>query len=221
MELFCYSSKIDQRFWSDNNINIDSESVIADGVKIGRNVSITNSRICEGVVIDGNSRISNSVVDANVRIDNSCIDGAEIAEGVSVGPYARIRQGTSVGRGSRIGNFVEIKNASLGSDCKIAHLAYVGDAHIGDNCNIGCGVIFCNYDGECKRCTVVGDNVFIGSNVNLVAPVVIGDDAYIAAGSTITMDVGVAEFAIARARQENKKNFKNPYKNMKKQTNNR
>ena len=110
-----------------------------------------------------------------------------------------------------MGNFVEVKNAIVGDGSKMAHLAYIGDTEIGKNCNIGCGVVFCNYNGKIKQKSYLGDNVFVGSNANIIAPVTISDNAYIAAGSTINKDVGKGDLAIARVRQENKKNFKNPY----------
>ena len=124
---------------------------------------------------------------------------------------ANIHDNAIVGENCRIGNFVEIKNSVIGANTKMAHLAYIGDAQIGKNCNISCGVIFCNYNGKSKQRSYDGDNVFVGSNANLIAPVVISDNAYIAAGSTINKDVENGDLAIARARQENKKNFKNPY----------
>ena len=116
-----------------------------------------------------------------------------------------------VGENNRVGNFVEIKNSKTQKDCKMAHLSYIGDAEMGENCNIGCGVVFCNYNGKIKQKSVLGNNVFVGSNVNLIAPVQLGDNSYIAAGSTIYQNVENGEFAIARARQTNKQNFKNPY----------
>ena len=133
-----------------------------------------------------------------------------------------VRPGCIIADGVHAGNFVEIKNSNLGDGVKVAHLTYVGDADIGDVCNIGCGVVFCNYNGEIKQRSVIEKNVFIGSNVNIIAPVKIEEGAYIAAGSTINKNVGKNQFAIAREFQINKDNFKNPYlnklqKNLKKQ----
>jgi bifunctional UDP-N-acetylglucosamine pyrophosphorylase/glucosamine-1-phosphate N-acetyltransferase len=132
----------------------------------------------------------------------SHIEGATIADGAAVGPFARLRPGAHIGEGARIGNFVEVKNADIGKGAKINHLTYVGDATVGATSNIGAGTITCNYDGFGKHHTEIGTGVFIGSNSALVAPVTIGDGAYVAAGSTITRDVEPDALAIARGRQE-------------------
>jgi bifunctional UDP-N-acetylglucosamine pyrophosphorylase/glucosamine-1-phosphate N-acetyltransferase len=128
----------------------------------------------------------------------SHIEGAVIGDDATIGPFSRVRPGTELGRGARIGNFVEVKNARIGAEAKASHLAYVGDAEVGDEANIGAGTITCNYDGVDKYRTVVGDRAFIGSNASLVAPVRIGAGAVIGAGSVITEDV--AEDAVATAR---------------------
>ena len=125
-----------------------------------------------------------------------------------MGPFARLRPNTILENECRVGNFVEIKNSLLGQGTKANHLAYIGDAVVGKFCNIGCGVIFCNYDGKNKHKTIVGNNVFIGSNANLIAPVEVQDGVLIGAGSTITDDVPQGELAIARARQVNKERKK-------------
>lgn len=128
----------------------------------------------------------------------SHLEGACVAAGASIGPQARLRPGSVIGAGAKIGNFVEVKNSTLGAGVKAAHLAYIGDAEIGDDVNFSCGAITVNYDGVKKHKTVVGAGAMVGSNVNLVAPVVIGDGAYIAAGSTITKDVPADALAVAR-----------------------
>lgn len=133
----------------------------------------------------------------------SHIEGADIGKNASVGPFARIRPGTELGENVRIGNFVEVKNSKLGKGVKAGHLAYIGDASVGEATNYSCGAITVNYDGVNKHKTVIGKNVMVGSNVNLVAPVTIGDGAYLAAGSTITEDVPKDKLGIARARQTN------------------
>ena len=213
MELFEYKKTIGQEYWQDKNIYIDEKSVVADGVKLGRSVVVINSVVSTGAEIKWNSVVENATVKENSKIMSSQIEDSVIGANSTVGPFARIRNNAIIGENARIGNFVEIKNAILGSGCKVAHLAYIGDASLGRNCNVGCGVVFCNYNGAVKQRTEVGNDVFIGSNVNLIAPVIIGDGAYIAAGSTVNKDVNEDDFVIARARQEIKKNFKNPYKN--------
>jgi len=132
----------------------------------------------------------------------SHIEGATVAGGAAIGPFARLRPGTRIAAGARIGNFVEVKNAAIGKGTKINHLTYIGDANVGPGSNIGAGTITCNYDGFGKHHTEIGAGVFIGSNSALVAPVTIGDGAYVGAGSTITKDVEPDALAIARGRQE-------------------
>ena len=122
-----------------------------------------------------------------------------------IGPYAHLRAGTEIDDFVKIGNFCEIKNAEIGKNTKISHLAYVGDAKVGSCCNIGCGAIFVNYNGKFKSKTIVEDGAFIGSNVNLIAPVKVGSGAYICAGSTIDKDVEPDDFVIGRVRAEIKK----------------
>jgi len=149
-------------------------------------------------------------IEKNVTIEQGTIikGKTQIKSGSKIGPYAHIRDGvTSVGKNCKIGNFVELKNANIGDGTKISHLTYVGDATIGRDCNLGCGVVFCNYDGEKKHHTILGDNVFVGSNVNFVSPIKVSDKAVIAAGSTITEDVCEDCLAIARPHQTNKPEY--------------
>ncbi len=134
----------------------------------------------------------------------SHLEGAKIGEGVNIGPFARLRPGSVMDSGSRAGNFVEIKNAHIHAGAKINHLTYIGDADVGSKANIGAGTITCNYDGFNKHKTIIGANVFIGSNSSLVAPVTIGDGAYVASGSVITEDVPIDALGVARGRQTNK-----------------
>lgn len=144
----------------------------------------------------------------NVEIRAFCdIEDARIGAGATIGPFARIRGGAELGPDVHLGNFVEVKKSKLGAGTKAGHLSYLGDAEIGAKTNIGAGTITCNYDGVNKDRTVIGDNVFIGSNAALVAPVVIGDGAYTASGSVITQDVPAEALAIGRARQENKPGY--------------
>jgi len=144
----------------------------------------------------------------NVEIRSFCdIEDAVIGEGASIGPFARIRGGAELGQDVHLGNFVEVKKSKIGAGTKAGHLSYLGDADIGSKTNIGAGTITCNYDGVNKDRTVIGDNVFIGSNAALVAPVTIGDRAYTASGSVITQDVPADALALGRARQENKPGY--------------
>jgi bifunctional UDP-N-acetylglucosamine pyrophosphorylase/glucosamine-1-phosphate N-acetyltransferase len=142
------------------------------------------------------------VVGDNVEIkSHSHIEGTTIAQNAVVGPFARLRPGTEIGKGAKIGNFVEIKKSTIHPGAKVNHLSYIGDSDVGNNANIGAGVITCNYDGIHKYRTHIGKEAFIGSNTALIAPVSIGNGALVAAGSTITEDVGDGDLAIARSRQ--------------------
>ena len=149
-------------------------------------------------------------IGSNCRIESSYIRDSIIGDHVTVGPFAHIRNQSIVSDNVRIGNFVEIKKSTLSKGVKSAHLTYLGDSEIGENTNIGCGTITVNYDGTNKHKTVIGKNSFIGSNVNLIAPITIGDNATIAAGSTINEDVPSDSLAIARERQTTKVGY---YKN--------
>ncbi len=162
---------------------------------------ITNSKIGSTTDIKHFNQIDDSVIGENCVVNASFIESSVVGNGVSIGPYAHLRLGCNIGDNCRIGNFVEIKNSTLGAGTKVSHLAYVGDAQVGEGCNIGCGVIFANYNGRTKNKTIVGNNVFIGSNSNIIAPVTIGDNVYICAGSTITQDIPSGAFVIARERE--------------------
>jgi bifunctional UDP-N-acetylglucosamine pyrophosphorylase/glucosamine-1-phosphate N-acetyltransferase len=141
-------------------------------------------------------------VSAGATIHAFChIEGATIGEGVSVGPFARLRPGTKLARGARVGNFVEVKNAEFGEGAKANHLTYVGDASVGAGANLGAGTITCNYDGYFKYRTTIGDRAFIGSNSALIAPLTIGADAIVAAGSAVSRDVAAGELRMVRAEQ--------------------
>jgi bifunctional UDP-N-acetylglucosamine pyrophosphorylase/glucosamine-1-phosphate N-acetyltransferase len=137
----------------------------------------------------------------------SHLEGCEVSENAEIGPYARLRPGAAVGPSAKVGNFCEVKKATLGEGAKVNHLTYIGDAQIGAGANIGAGTITCNYDGHNKHITRIGDGAFVGSNSSLVAPVAIGNGAYIASGSVVTMDVPEDALAFGRARQENKEGF--------------
>jgi len=149
--------------------------------------------------------VQNSVLGANVTVRNGCIlDDTQVADGAILGPYAHLRPGSDIGPSAHVGNFVETKKVRLGKGSKANHLTYLGDAVIGDGVNIGAGVITANYDGKNKYVTTIGDGVFVGSDSTLVAPITVGDNALIAAGSTLTHDVPADSLAVARTRQVTK-----------------
>lgn len=164
--------------------------VIGAGCEIGPHTQLRNVRVGDGA-----------------RIVQSVIQDSDVGAGAQVGPFAHIRPGSAVGPEVKVGNFVELKNSQIGAGAKVSHLAYVGDAEIGERVNFSCGAITVNYDGESKYRTVIGDDSFIGCNVNLVAPVTVGEGAYLCAGSTITEDVPADGFAIARGRQVTKPEY--------------
>lgn len=187
------------------------DTYIESTVRIGRDTVIYPGAVLEGetvigedCIIRGATRIVDSIIGDGVAIESTLIEKSRVGEGCKIGPYAHLRPDSELGRNVKIGNFVEIKKATLGDDSKASHLSYVGDAQVGSGVNIGCGVVFVNYDGERKFKSIIGDNAFIGSNSNLVAPVRVDDWGYVAAGSTITDNVGEGELSIARARQVNK-----------------
>jgi bifunctional UDP-N-acetylglucosamine pyrophosphorylase/glucosamine-1-phosphate N-acetyltransferase len=189
---------------------LDRNVYIESGVKIGIDTTVSpnchllgDTVIGSDVVIGPNVIVKDSVVHDNVVIEGFVtIEGTEIKEGAKIGPFSRLRPGTVIGKGARIGNFVEVKNSRIDKDARAGHLAYIGDAEVGKNVNIGAGTITCNYDGARKHRTVIGDNVLVGSNTELVAPVKIGRDAVIGAGSTITEDVPGGALALTRVKQK-------------------
>ena len=195
-----------------SNVFIDSRAEIGENVIIYENVRIEgDTKIGDNVTIFPNCFIADTIIGKGTKIYSSHIEKAEIGSCCAIGPFAHLRPKTKLGDGVRVGNFCEVKNSIVGNKTKISHLAYVGDATIGESCNIGCGVIFVNYSGRTKSRTTVGDHVFIGSNVNLVAPVNIEGGAYICAGTTIDKDVGAGDFVIGRVRQEVKPNRAKEY----------
>lgn len=183
-------------------------------VKIGVDTVIyPNTIIKKGSIIGERneiyaSRIENSCIGDENKIDNCVITDAKVSNQNQIGPYVHLRPNADIKDGTRLGNFVEVKNSTIGNGTKVSHLTYVGDGEIGENTNVGCGVVFVNYDGKNKYKTKVGNNCFVGCNVNLVAPITIEDNVYIAAGSTLTDDVEKNSLAIARSRQTIKKDYK-------------
>lgn len=187
-----------------NTVWIDRSAVLESDVTLLPNVSITGtSTIRGGSTIGPDCSLHDTVADHCATVIRTTSNGAVIGEGANVGPYTYLRPGTVLGAGAKAGGFVEIKNANLGNNAKVPHLSYVGDATIGEGTNIGAATVFVNYDGQEKHHTHVGSHVRIGSDTMLVAPLVIGDGAYTAAGSVITEDVPAGSMAVARARQRN------------------
>ena len=180
----------------DVNVILEGKVVIEDDVQIGPNCVIKDSVLRRGAIVKANSHL----------------EGAEVGEGADCGPFARLRPGARLGAKAHVGNFVELKNAVLGDGAKAGHLSYLGDAEIGARTNIGAGTITCNYDGANKHRTVMGEDVFIGSNSSIVAPVTLGNGATTGAGSTVTQDVPAKALAVGRAKQRNIEGWKRPQK---------
>lgn len=198
-------------------INEPNFTYIGPQVKIGRDSVIMpgtfilgDSIVGENCIIGPHSRIIDSVIESNTEIAFSQLSGAHIGSNNSVGPFANIRPGTISDSHVKIGDFVEVKNSQIGTGSKVPHLIYLGDAQVGKNVNIGAGTITCNYDGVKKHQTLINDGAFIGSNSNLVAPVTIGTDATVGAGSTIIKDVPDKTLAISRSHQENISGWQSP-----------
>jgi bifunctional UDP-N-acetylglucosamine pyrophosphorylase / glucosamine-1-phosphate N-acetyltransferase len=187
------------------SVFLSSETDIGTDTTLYPNVHLEGrTKIGKGCMICPNVRIQNSVIeDSAVIKDATLIENSVIRKMASVGPFAHIRPGSVIGREAKIGNFVEVKKSVVGAGTKASHLTYLGDAHIGRDVNIGAGTITCNYDGYRKNITTIRDNVFIGSDSQLIAPVTIGRRAYVGAGSTITKDVPADSLAVSRTKQTN------------------
>ena len=192
--------KIRNRFMKDVVTLVAPETIfLSSNIRFGKNVVINPY-----VVIGPKVKIGNNVE----ILSFTHIENASIESNVKVGPFSRIRPGAILSKGSKVGNFVEIKNSRVGARSKINHLSYIGDTTIGKSTNIGAGTITCNYDGKRKNRTKIQDEVFIGSNSSLVAPVTIGKKSVIGAGSVITKNVRKGSLVLARAKQIEKKNYK-------------
>ena len=194
-------------------INPDATYISAEAM-IGRDTVIQPGSMIEGTTVIGedciigpNTQIIDSRIGDRTTVHSSVVRESAVAEDTAIGPFANIRPLSDIGSHVKIGNFVEVKKSKLGNDTKVSHLSYIGDAEIGSNVNVGCGSITVNYDGKNKFQTIIEDDVFVGCNTNLVAPVKVGKGSFIAAGSTITKEVPEDALAIARARQENKPNY--------------
>lgn len=187
---------------------IDSDVIIGEDTVIEPGVSLKgNTVIGKGCYIGMNSEIVSSEIAEGVQLSHSVIEHSVIHSGVTIGPYAHIRPNSTLHQDVHIGNFVEVKNSTVGSGTKAGHLTYVGDADLGENINIGCGTIFVNFDGVNKHRSTVGNDVFIGCNANIVSPVEIEDRAFIAAGTTVTDTVEAESLAISRVKQTNIPNY--------------
>lgn len=190
------------------DVKLDAEVVLYP------NVYLEGTTIVQrGTTILPQSFLVNAIIGKDCVIDSSRITDSEVKDNCTIGPFAHLRMHSVVESKNRIGNFVEFKNTNFGFDSRCAHLTYIGDSDIGSKVNIGCGVVTVNYDGKNKFRTVVKDGAFIGSNVNLIAPVTVGENAVVAAGSTATKDVPDGDMAIGRCRQENKPGYGTKYKN--------
>lgn len=200
------------RLLNKHSVHIDKSVKIGNNVTIYENNRIEgNSVIGDNVIIYAGCYIKDTVIMDGSTLTSTHSEGACVGKDCSVGPFARLRPNAVIMDKAKIGNFVEIKNAVIGKGSKVSHLAYVGDADVGNDCNIGCGVIFVNYNGREKNRTVVGDNCFIGSNVNVIAPVKIDSNSYVCAGTTVTENVNSDDFVIGRVRQQVKENRAHEY----------
>lgn len=201
-----------------NNKHLDNGVTIIDpqntyigiDVEIGKDTIVYPGNILEGstkigsnCILYQNSRIKDSIIEDGTDVQSSVILDSKIGKNTTIGPFAYIRPETTIGNNARIGDFVEIKKSTIGNGTKVSHLTYIGDATVGEECNFGCGTVVVNYDGKVKNKTIIGNHSFIGCNTNLVSPVEVKDNTYIAAGSTITQEVPEGNLSIARAKQRN------------------
>lgn len=189
------------------NIIDPRQTYIDEGVVIGSGTTIYPCTVIEGDVrigenclIGQNCRIVDSSIGNGTTVHSSVILESRVGKNTSVGPFAYLRPGSNIGDNCKVGDFVEVKNSSMGDGAKASHLTYIGDSDVGKNVNLGCGVVFVNYDGSRKYRSTVEDNAFVGCNSNLISPVHIGEGAYVAAGSTITEDVPAGALYVARSR---------------------
>ncbi|MFV0502761.1 MAG: bifunctional UDP-N-acetylglucosamine diphosphorylase/glucosamine-1-phosphate N-acetyltransferase GlmU [Lachnospirales bacterium] len=207
--------RINENLMDSGAIIIDPATAYIDAtVKIGIDTVIEPNVIIKGdteiglnCTIGANTKITNCKIGDNVEINSSVAIDSKIGNGTKVGPFAYIRPNSNLGENVKIGDFVEVKNSNIGKNSKASHLTYIGDSDLGENINVGCGTITVNYDGKNKARTVIGDNSFIGCNSNLVAPVEVEKNSYVACGTTVVKNVPEKSLAIGRVRQENKKNW--------------
>ena len=196
-------------------IIIDKKSTYIDkDVQFGKNVIIypgnhieSGTVVGDNVTLLPNNHIQKSKIGRGSKLHSSVIENSVVGERCLIGPYAHLRPNSTLNNNVRVGNFCEIKNSVIGEGTKISHLSYVGDADVGKNCNIGCGAIFVNYNGKTKARSLVSDNCFIGSNVNIIAPVVLGEGTYVCAGTTIDTSTLASDFVITRPEPTIKHNY--------------
>ncbi len=195
-----------------NSIKIMGKLEVDKGVELDRNIVFDGRvHLKKEVRIEGNCYLNNSTIGQNSEVrSNSIVEGSKVGSSTFIGPYARLREETSIGHKCQIGNFVEIKNSKIGSNCRINHMAFLGDAVLGDDVTIGAGTITCNHDGYGIHQTIIEQGAYVGSNVNLVAPVKILTNATIGSGSTITKDAPQGKLTLARANQSTIENWKGP-----------
>ena len=201
---------IDQLLDEGVNIPFPETVVICPDTRIGRDTTVLpgcilrKSRIGEGCLIGPYTMLTGCTVEDGARVEQSTGEDSSVGAGARIGPYGRLRPGSRIGAKAKIGNFVEIKNSSIGEKTSVAHLSYLGDSDVGEEVNIGCGVVTANYDGRDKFRTRIGDRAFVGCNTNFIAPVSAGAGSVIAAGTTLTEDLPDDALAVGRARQETK-----------------
>ena len=202
-------SRINEKHMSEGVTFIDPNSSYIDpDVIIGKDTIIYPGVVLEGstkigdnCIIRGSTRITDSQIEDSVHIESSVIEDSLVKNNTKIGPFTHIRPNSQIGEDVKLGNFVEIKNSKIGKSSKASHLSYIGDSELGEGVNVGCGVVFANYDGKNKHKSIVDNGAFIGSNSSIISPVNIGQGSFIAAGSTITDSVEEGKMAIARARQ--------------------
>jgi bifunctional UDP-N-acetylglucosamine pyrophosphorylase/glucosamine-1-phosphate N-acetyltransferase len=199
-----------------SSVRIGPDVVIGRDAQVGPSVILSGkTEIGEGSIIKNGCTLSDTKIGRGCELHYVVANETAVGDGVKIGPFVNLRPGTVLADGCKVGDFVEVKNSNIGRGTKLPHLSYIGDADVGERVNVSCGAVFVNYDGFKKHRTKVGNDVFIGCQTNLVAPVTVGDDAYTAAGSTITLDVPAGAMAIARARQVNKEGYVERFRSLK------
>lgn len=189
------------RFIDITQAYIDEQVTVGKGTVIYPGVILEGyTSVGEDCIIGHNSRIGDSQIGSGTEIQNSIVIESRVGENTKVGPFAYLRPGSAVGNDCKVGDFVEVKNSTMGDGSKASHLSYIGDSDVGEGVNIGCGVVFVNYDGSNKHRSIVEKGAFIGCNANLVSPVSVGEKAYVAAGSTVTADVPAGALYVARSK---------------------